>query len=250
MSADAAYDRIGRGYNAGRRTDPRIAEAIWEALGDAATVLNIGAGTGNYEPADRFVAAVEPSTEMISQRAVGAAPVVRGTAEQLAFPGATFDAAMAVLTLHHWRDLGAGLAELRRVSKRQVIFMFESSSAHAMWLIADYFPEILELPTERNAPTMEHVAQHLEIISVVPVPIPADCVDGFAGCYWNRPEAYLEPGVRMAMSCFAAMNPVTEARGVTQLRADLDSGRWDQRHGHLRGLSECDLGYRLVVAAG
>jgi SAM-dependent methyltransferase len=248
MPADAAYDRIGRGYTAGRQTDPRIAAAIRRALGDSRSVLNVGAGTGNYEPPDRTVAAVEPSMHMIGQRAADAWPVVRGVAEALPFADQTFDATLGVLTLHHWRRLDKGLTELRRVSRRQVIFMFETDFAHDLWLVADYFPEILELPTERHAPTVARVARQLEVVSVEPVPIPRDCVDGFAGCYWNRPEAYLQPEVRMAMSCFAAMDPATEASGVERLRADLASGVWDARHGHLRALDEMDLGYRLVVA--
>jgi SAM-dependent methyltransferase len=245
---EAAYDRIGRGYTEGRQPDPRIAEALWQALGEVTTVLNVGAGTGNYEPPDRLVVAVEPSFQMIRQRSSFAAPVARGVAEALPFANATFDAATAILTLHHWQDLDRGLAELRRVSGRQVIFMFDPPSSNALWLIDDYFPEILALPTERDAPSVSLVAEHLNVVSVQPVPVPADCVDGFAGCYWNRPEAYLRPEVRMAMSCFATMDPAVEARGADLLRADLESGRWDERHGHLRVMNEFDLGYRLVIA--
>jgi len=244
----AAYDRIGRGYTGRRRSDPRIAKALWNALGETTTVLNVGAGTGSYEPPDRQVTALEPSSEMIRQRSSRAAPVAQGVAEALPFANATFDAVTAVLTLHHWQALDRGLAELRRVSSRQVIFMFDPPSSNALWLIDDYFPEVLELPTERDAPSVSLVAEHLHVMSVQPVPVPADCVDGFAGCYWNRPEAYLRPEVRMAMSCFAMMDPAIEARGAELLRADLESGRWDERHGHLRAMREYDLGYRLVVA--
>lgn len=246
----AAYDQIGRGYALGRRTDPRIAALIWDGLGGARTVLNVGAGTGNYEPADRDLIAVEPSVRMIQQRPDGAAPVVQGVAEALPFADHTFDAALCLLTVHHWHDPGAGLAEVRRVSGRQVIFMFDADLANGVWLVDDYFPEIRDLPTERRAPSVESVATRLDVQHVAPVPVPADCIDGFAGAYWNRPEAYLEPRVRQAMSCFAALDEVAVARGVERLRADLRSGRWHERHGHLRDVDELDLGYRLVVAGG
>lgn len=248
MAADAAYDRIGRGYSIGRRSDPRIAASIWDALGDAESVLNVGAGTGNYEPTDRLVIAIEPSKQMLRQRPQSSAPVAQGVAEQLPFPDRGFDATLCVLTVHHWHDLSSGLAELRRVADRQVIFMFDTDMVHDLWLVDDYFPEIEQLPTEQRAPSVAEVGKHLDIQSARPVPVPADCIDGFAGCYWNRPEAYLRDDVRMAMSCFAALDPTIEARGVERLRADLASGTWDERHGHLRALDEIDLGYRLVVA--
>ena len=248
MSTSAAYDEIGRGYALGRRTDPRIAAAIWAALGEARTIVNVGAGTGNYEPVDRQVVAVEPSVLMIEQRPAHSAPAVRGVAEALPFPDRAAEATMCVLTLHHWHDLLRGADELRRVSARQVIMMFDADLAHGLWLIDDYFPEILDLPTERRAPSVRDVSRLLHVHDVSPVPVPADCVDGFAGCYWNRPEAYLEPRVRRAMSCFATLGPDIEARGAANLAADLASGRWDERHGHLRDLTEIDLGYRLVVA--
>jgi SAM-dependent methyltransferase len=248
VTADAAYDRIGLGYARGRRTDSRIATPIWAALGDAGSVLNVGAGTGNYEPGDRRVVAVEPSIEMIRQRTAGAAPVLQGVAERLPVPSTSFDATLCVLTLHHWQDLDAGLGELRRVAPRQVILMFDTDETNGLWLVEEYFPEILDLPVERSAPSVADVAQRLDVRRVAPVPVPADCVDGFAGCYWNRPEAYLDPEVRQAMSCFASLDPDVEARGVEQLRVDLRSGRWDERHGELRRLDELDLGYRLVTA--
>ncbi len=248
MPTEAAYDRIGRGYSSGRRTDPRLAGMIWDALGDADPVLNVGAGTGNYEPGDRRIVAIEPSMEMLRQRPVGAASAVRGVAEALPFPTRAFGAALCVLTVHHWHDLAAGLAELRRVAARQVLFVFEAGAGQRLWLVDDYFPAIEGLPTERRAPSVTEIADHLDVIESVPVPIPADCVDGFAGCYWNRPEAYLGDDVRFAMSCFAALDPGVEARGVARLRDDLTSGRWDERHGHLRELDEIDLGYRLVTA--
>lgn len=222
---------------------------MWRALGDAGRVVNVGAGTGSYEPDDRSVVAVEPSWAMIRQRGTGAS-VVRGVAESLPFPDDAFDAAMCLLTVHHWHHLAQGLAEVRRVARRQVVFMFDPALAHGMWLVDDYFPEIEQLPTERRAPSVDDVAALLDVREVAPVPVPADCVDGFAGAYWNRPETYLDPEVRQAMSCFAALDPEAEARGVEKLRAELADGTWDARHGHLRALPERDLGYRLVVAGG
>jgi SAM-dependent methyltransferase len=248
VTTEAAYDRIGRGYSIGRRTDPHIAAAIWAALGDTDHVLNVGAGTGNYEPRDRRVAAIEPSAEMLRQRPPDTAPAIQGMAEALPFADNRFAATMCVLTVHHWQNLELGLAELRRVAERQVIFMFDVDLTNGLWLVEDYFPEIKELPIEQQAPSVADIGRYLDVHSVAPVPIPADCVDGFAGCYWNRPEAYLHDDVRNAMSCFATLGPDIEARGVASLRADLASGRWDERHGHLRDLDEIDLGYRLLVA--
>lgn len=249
MASDAVYDRIGRSYSTGRKTDPRIASQLWAGLGDAARVLNVGAGTGSYEPTDGAVVAVEPSIEMITQRPPDAAPAVKGVAEALPFPASSFDATLCVLTLHHWHDLHAGLSELQRVAPRQVIMMFDAAVTSGLWLVEDYFPEIMALPTEQRAPSADEVAARLEgDVRSTPLPVPADCIDGFAGCYWNRPEAYLDEGVRSAMSCFATLGAEIEARGTAELRADLESGRWDERHGHLRALDQIDLGYRLVVA--
>lgn len=241
------YDEIGGSYARTRRTDPRIAAPIHAALGGARTVVNVGAGTGSYEPRGREVVAVEPSPTMIAQRAPGSAPVVRAVAEALPFPGGAFDAAMAVLTVHHWDDLAAGLAETRRVAPTQVVFLFDPACFSDAWLL-EYFPEILELETERRAPGPAEIAAHLEVRSVTPVPVPADCVDGFGGCYWNRPEAYLDPVVQEGMSSFAQLAPDVRERATERLRDALTSGEWDRRHGRLRGLAELDIGYRLVTA--
>jgi SAM-dependent methyltransferase len=242
------YDSIGTGYAEARRADPRVAAAIHRGLGDAATVLNVGAGTGNYEPTDRLVVAVEPSRTMIDQRADEAGPVVRGVAEHLPFADGTFDAAMATLTLHHWRDVAAGLAEMRRVATRQVIFLFDAAPAHTYWLVIDYFPQFSELPTEKRAPSVADVARHLDVREAFAVPVPADCTDGFGGAYWNRPEAHLDPAVMASMSWTAQLPPAELQQGLDALAADLASGAWDERHGHLRALDQLDLGYRVVIA--
>jgi len=242
------YDTIGRTYATTRRTDPRIAARIHAALTGARRVLNIGAGTGSYEPEDREVFAIDPSITMLRQRAEGAAPAVRAVAEALPFPDGAFDAAMTTLTVHHWTDLEHGLGEMQRVAPRQVIFFFDTASTGELWLIEEYFPEIAELPTERAAPDAAAIARVLDVRSVEAIPVPADCVDGFGGSYWNRPEAYLEPEVRAGMSSFAQLDREAVARGTERLRRDLESGAWDARHGHLRAMSEIDLGYRLLVA--
>jgi SAM-dependent methyltransferase len=227
-----------------------VAAHIHAALGAARRVVNLGAGAGSYEPADRMVVAVEPSTTMLGHRPPGAAPAVRARAEALPFCDAAFDAALAVLTVHHWNDLERGLREMQRVASRQVVFFFEPSWADSAWIVHDYFPEILDLPSEVAAPGSERLGRTLHVVRVDPVPVPADCVDGFGGCYWNRPEAYLDPQVQEGMSCFAQLDSAVRDRGTEQLRRDLESGAWDARHGELRRMRECDLGYRLLVAEG
>ncbi len=244
------YDAIGEGYTRTRQADPRIAALIDQALGDARTVINVGAGTGNYEPADREVTAVEPSAAMIAQRAPGAAPAVRGSAEALPFDDDAFDAAMALMTLHHWKDMQRGLAELRRVAtKRIVIFTWDPAVAGRQWLTAEYLPELREIDLFDFPPPAE-IAAALGGAEVTPVPVPRDCRDGFIEAFWARPEAYLEPEVLAGMSGMRVLDPAVRERRLARLRADLDSGEWDRRHGHLRGLDERDMGYCLVVAKG
>ena len=241
------YQGIGSTYSAARRPDPRIQRLIVAALSDSQRVVNVGAGTGSYEPSDRSVIAVEPSLTMIAQRRPGAAPAIKGVAEALPFVDQTFEAGLAVLTLHHWNDLAGGLSELRRVARRQVILLFETTVSWQFWLI-NYFPEWRSLPTEVRAPGIEDVRKHLEVQSVVPVPVPADCIDGFAGAYWCRPEAYLEPSVRAGISGLAQLAPEVTVRGLQKLRQDLESGEWNARYGYLREYTELDLGYRLLIA--
>jgi SAM-dependent methyltransferase len=240
------YDTIGRGYANGRRTDPRIAATVHAALGAAESVVNVGAGTGSYEPADRLVIAVEPSLEMISQRAAHAAPVVRGVAEALPFADHAFDAAMAILTVHHWTDWRAGIAELRRVADRLVVFTAGIDVFSETWLTADYFPEIIDLDRERFSSVGE-LAAEMGGASVQDVLVPRDCVDGFTGAYWARPEAYLSEDVRRGMSGFAALAPELVAGRIARLADDLASGAWDERYGALRSKDALDIGYRLLV---
>jgi SAM-dependent methyltransferase len=238
------YDAIGIGYEHYRRPDRRIATAILNALGDAATVVNVGAGAGSYEPVDRSVVAVEPSFAMIRQRPAGSAPVVQASATHLPFRDAIFAAALAVLTVHHWPDRVRGLTELARVAQHRLVIVTWDPATSGFWLVEDYFPAILEIDWQ-ILPPMEELRQTLGTIEVRPFPIPYDCTDGFLGAYWRRPHAYLDPGVRSAISTFAKIGDVES--GLTRLRSDLADGTWERRYGHLLRRSELDLGYRLVI---
>jgi DNA-binding transcriptional MerR regulator len=242
------YDAIGGAYTATRRTEPRIAMRIWDALGDARTVLNVGAGTGSYEPPGRDVTAVEPSAVMRAQRPAGAATCVAAVAESLPFADRSFDAAMAVSTVHHWADPVAGLREMRRVARRVVVLTFDASETvlrHQFWLTRDYLPEFASLFT--GWPSLAGLAGAVGA-RAEPVPIPWDCADGLFEAYWRRPGAYLEDQVRRAMSTWARVGPEAEQRAVRSLRDDLASGRWAERNRELAGLHEAELGLRLLVA--
>jgi hypothetical protein len=245
--SDELYDQIGTTYSRTRREDPRVAAQILRALGDGRSVLNVGAGTGSYEPRDRFVVAVEPSQTMIDQRSASATYVVRASAEHLPFVDGSFDAALGVFTVHHWSDRVAGLRELRRVAHRQVLLTFEPFEAHRFWAL-EYFATARDLPTEKNAPTAEFLGEHLNVRDVEPVLVPADCVDGFGAAFWARPERYLDPDVQEGMSWIALLDPDDRRRATERLAADLASGEWERRFGHLRASPTYDAGYRLVIA--
>ena len=241
------YDSISSTYALTRREDERLADRIRGALGRGERVINVGAGTGNYEPKDRLVVAVEPSSEMIAMRPVGTASVVRAVAEALPFRADSFDVAMATLTLHHWHDRRQGLTEMRRVARRQVIFLFDPVETYRFWAV-DYWPTALSLPSEQDPPTPEDLAEILNVIDVQPVPISIDCSDGFGAAFWGRPEAYLNPDVQQGMSWLAQLPRSVLVEGAARLEGDLRSGDWDRRYGHLRDLPELDVGYRLVTA--
>lgn len=245
MSNAPLYDTIGATYAVTRRTEPKIAEQIWAALGDARTVLNVGAGTGSYEPADRDVTAVEPSAVMRAQRPAGAAPVVAATAESLPFEDRSFDAAMAVSTTHHWPDPIAGLREMRRVARRVVVFTYDASDPDAFWLIRDYLPEFAGLADGR--PSLAEQARAIGA-RVEPVLIPWDCADGLFEAYWRRPETYLEEEVRRGVSVWSRVGPDVERRAVDSLRRDLTEGRWAERNRDLLDLEAAELGLRLLIA--
>lgn len=244
----AKYDRIGHGYTAVRRPDPRIAARVEAALGDAETLVNVGAGTGSYEPERREVTAVEPSQTMIAQRPPGAAPVVRAEAEDLPFDDDSFDAAMAIVTVHHWADPRAGLLEMARVARRRVVVLtFDSGPLADLWLVREYFPCALEVHDD-SMPSLAEFAAVLPRTRVETVPVPRNCSDGFFCALWDRPEMHLDPAVRQASSVWHALPADRFEGGLEALRADLESGRWDERHGHLReDTPELDVGLRLMV---
>ena len=239
----ALYDRIGDGYAGLRRADPRIAAKLVAALGPPAPLLNLGAGTGNYEPADRWVVAVEPSVEMIRQRTARAAPAVRAVAQALPFADGAFEAGLAVLTVHHWPDPLAGLRELRRVVRGRIVILTFDPAARP-WL-TDYVPALAALD-EARMPPLEVYAQALGQVRITPLAIPHDCTDGFLYAYWRRPEAYLDARIRSGSSSFRAL--ADTGAGLERLRADLESGEWDRRYGGLRGLETYEAGYRLIVS--
>jgi len=242
------YDSIGATYTVTRRTEPRIAEQLWAALGDARTVVNVGAGTGSYEPPDRDVTAVEPSSIMRAQRPAGAARCVAALAESLPFQDRSFDAAMAFATVHHWQDPIAGMREMRRVARRVVVFTHDSTDAgwlHRFWLTRDYLPEIADVVAGR--PSLDEQARAIGA-RIEPVLIPWDCVDGFFEAYWRRPEAYLDERVRRGVSVWTKVGPDAEQRAVRSLRDDLASGRWAERNRDIVALDAAELGLRLLVA--
>jgi SAM-dependent methyltransferase len=246
VPATQLYDTIGRSYTATRCTEPRIAARIWAALGDAQTVLNVGAGTGSYEPADRQVIAVEPAATMRAQRPAGSARCLGAAAEHLPFADRVFDAAMAVLSDHHWSDPIAGLREMRRVAARVVIFQFDAAWADRFWLTRDYLPEFLQRVRDRH-PTLAERAAAIGA-RMEPVPVPWDCADGFFYAYWRRPERYLDAEVRRGISVFSALGSLVEERMVAALRSDLESGRWAARNRDITGLAAADFGGRLLIA--
>ena len=246
MSGAQLYDTIGATYSVTRRTEPRIAAQVWAALGDAWTVLNVGAGTDSYQPGDRDVIAVEPSAVMRAQRPAGAAPCLAASAESLPFEDQSFDAAMAFATVHHWQDPIAGLRELQRVARRVVVFTCETSDGswrRRFWLTRDYLPEIAASRVGLATKLARAIGARME-----PVLIPWDCADGFFEAYWRRPEAYLDVNVRRGISMWASVGPDAEQRAVHRLRDDLASGRWAERNNELLDLESAELGLRLLIA--
>jgi SAM-dependent methyltransferase len=242
------YDSIGRDYGRSRRPDDRLATGLRERLGTARSVVNVGAGTGNYEPADRWVVAVEPSAVMIDQRLPDAAPVVQAAAEALPFRSGSFDAAMAISTVHHWSDLARGLAEMARVAPRRVVYFSEPARPGLHWLVDDYFPDVVDMPTNRAAPRAEAVADLLGgTVTIDVFEVPRDFSDG-AGAFWGRPERYCDPAVQAGLSMFALLDRAVVERGTARLLDDLRSGRWDERHGQLRTQPTMDVGYRIVTS--
>ena len=241
----ALYDNIGRSYSSRRQNDPRIAEAILDAVDGCASILNVGAGTGSYEPNCRKVVAIEPSWTMIAQRCPGSAPVIQGRAEALPFRDGSFDAVLGVLTVHHWNDQGKGFAECARVARTRVVFLTNDFDVCARFWLFDYFPELLQ--ADRSIfPSIDRFRQAFRSIEITNVPIPADCHDGFLGAYWKRPRAYIDPEVRASISTFSKIGNVDSQ--LARLERDIDSGLWHERYASLQDIDDLDLGYRLVTA--
>ncbi len=239
----ASYDTIGVKYSDLRKPDPRIERKVWDALGPAEMVLNVGAGAGSYEPTDRHVTALEPSAEMIGQRGASAGPAIQGFAEDLPFDDKSFDASMAILTVHHWSDKAKGFSEMRRVTRGPIVILTFDPAHRDFWLL-DYFPELATLD-DGQMPQMTDYEAWLGPVATSKVPVPHDCVDGFLCAYWRRPRAYLDERIRAAMSPFWALGDISEA--LEKLAGDLDSGVWAERNAHLLELEEYDAGYRLVT---
>ncbi len=247
---DYDYNAHGVGYAALRQTDPRIAAQIHAALGDARTVLNVGAGAGSYEPTDRYVLAIEPSATMRAQRPPGAAPALNGVVEQLPLDDQAVDASLALLTLHQWSDWHVGLRELQRVTRGPIVIMtFDREELHRFWL-ADYVPEFLEAEAARFPPISEITAAFRPAARVVQIPIPADCRDGFTEAFFARPERFLDDAVRRAQSAWRFVESGVEARFVAALRADLTSGAWERRYGDWRRRPTYHGALRLIIGHG
>lgn len=247
MARAVDYDRHGRTYTRHRRADPRIEARVHAALGDAATVLNVGAGTGSYEPRDRWLLAVEPSATMRANRPPGAAPVLAAGAEDLPFDDGSFGAAMACVTVHHWSPRAAGLAELRRVARGPVVVLTFDLEALPAWQ-REHLREALALERPRFGRPGEIAAELGGRTRIESIPTPADCEDGFFEAYWSRPEALLDPEVRSSQSLWELLDDGVEERIVARLAASLESGEWDAEHGHLRTRDSFDGSLRLVIS--
>jgi riboflavin synthase alpha subunit len=245
VSSASDYDQVGRRYVATRRPDPRIGSALRQALGDASSVVNIGAGSGAYEPADLDVIAIEPSRVMIDQRAAGAARAILGSAEALPLDDGSVDAALSVLTVHHWPELERAWGEIRRVVRRRAVFLTFDPAAAPFWLTRDYLPEIHVLDALRLPPLS--VFDELGAVEVRPLPLPHDCTDGFLAAFWRRPSAYLDPTVQANISAFVALEPSVRRRGVDALRRDLEDGTWASVNRDLLTAETLDAGYRIVI---
>ena len=246
-AGDADYGIIGTGYATYRRADPRIAAAVAAALGEARTVLNVGAGAGSYEPVDRQVTAVEPSASMRAQRPGHLPPAVDAVAEKLPFASGSFDASMATFTVHQWPDLNAGLAEMRRVTRGPVVILScDPDELDRFWL-ASYLPEVIAVEAGRY-PRMEAIAGALGgAVEIIPVAIPLDCTDGFGEAYYGRPERLLEPAARLACSAWSFVEPAIVSRFEQGLRQDLETGAWDTQYGHLRAQPSFQGSLKLIV---
>jgi SAM-dependent methyltransferase len=241
------YDEHGRHYTRGRRTDPRIEARVHAALGDARTVVNVGAGTGSYEPRDRWLLAVEPSATMRAQRLPEAAPAIEAAAEALPLDDDSVDAAMACVTVHHWPQRARGLAEMRRVARGPVVVFTFDLERLPPWQL-DHLRAGVEIERARFGSIGEIAEELGGRTRIEAIPTPADCEDGFFEAFWNRPEALLDPQVRASQSMWELLDEGVEERIVARLTADLGSGRWDERYGGLREMESFEGSLRLVIS--
>jgi SAM-dependent methyltransferase len=247
LTTSPVYDRIGRQYTTNRRADPRWEAIVAEQIGDARHIVNVGAGTGSYEPSGREVLAIEPSVVMLGQRTAGAAPAVRAVAADLPVGAGWADVVMAILTVHHWSDWERGLAELCRVAPRRIVFGIDFEVHSQFWLLQEYLPEVLGHTLE-CAPGAEDIAEAIGATTSIEMPVYRDLQDGVLGAFWCRPEQYLDHRVRANNSGTALAHPETTALGIARLEADLASGAWYERHADLLQRESIDMGYRLLVA--
>ena len=238
------YDQIGDNYARRRKPDLRIAQRINTALGDAASVVNVGAGAGSYEPADRMVIAIEPSEIMIRQRALQSAAVVMAQAERIPLRTKSVDAAMAILTIHHWTDWKQGLRELKRIARKRIVLLTWDPAHRGFWLTEQYFPEILDAD-KTIFPSLEEIQQELGSAEISDITVPHDCHDGFLGAYWRRPQCYLDANARAAISAFAKLPGLQD--GLQRLRKDLEDGTWLSQHSELMSRQDYDVGYRVIT---
>jgi SAM-dependent methyltransferase len=246
-AGDADYRMIGHSYSDYRQPDPVIARRIHRALGEARSVLNVGAGTGSYEPLDREVTAVEPSATMRAQRPPTLVRAIDAVAESLPFTDASFDASMAVYTIHQWRDLAAGLREMRRVTRGPVVILSCAPDLVERFWLADYAPRMASIEASRY-PRIGRLAAALGKVEVTTVPIPLHCTDGFNEAYYGRPERLLDEGARLANSAWSFVDRATNDGYVANLRRDLEEGTWDARYGHLRTQPEYEGSLQMFVA--
>lgn len=245
----APYDKLGAGHTATRRPDPRIAAQIHQALGDAHSIANVGAGAGTYEPCDRVVLPIATSQRRIALRAPELEPAIIGHAESLPLPSGSVDAAMALLTLHQWADWQVGVQELRRVArKRVVILTFDRSYIERFWLLRDYLPTFGRLLCARFPGIEQQRVAAGEEVRIEPVPVPHDCVDACSiSAFWRRPSAYLDEDVRCGMPSFQLRGGEQLLGGLDRLAEDLRTGSWAERNSDILEYPELDLGYRLLV---
>lgn len=245
---DVDYNAHGQGYGHQRRTDPRLEAWVHAALGEARTIVNVGAGAGSYEPLDRHVLAIEPAAAMRAQRPPHLAPAIDAVAEKLPLDDQSVDAAMALVTVHQWPDLPRGLRELRRVVRGPIVILtFDPDALDRYWM-ADYAPEMLAVERRRFPPVATLVKGLGGACDVHPLPIPNDCVDGFSEAFYARPEAFLDAAVRRSQSAWSFVPADVQARFVERLRADLASGEWDRRHGTWRNAPFFEGSLRGIVS--